>query len=255
MIKNQRPVNVVHHFSMMVDDYHVFTTFKYVGALHKMRRVGIHYKQKRISPNLVHRFLRRDEKVLFFIGCVIIHQRIGETFFLIQNNLDMLVHTITGSRKTNAGTHRIQIREFMPHNQHIVAVFNQLPHSGSQNPAAHLGPFLNSLRDSAVKLKILSGFYRNLIAAASQSHLQGLTGIRLVLFQAVGSHTCANRKRNRHPLGGKDIFRFIQDWKTLLNHSVKIALFQHNQITIPLQTLNKALGAVDSLFQHMVDLT
>ena len=157
-----------------------------------------------------------------------LNQRLGQVLFPVDDDIRLFTRSTDSSRHPRRRADTVQVAEFMPHDQNLVRIFNQLRQRICNHTGFDLGPLFNTFGNAAVKFIQRASLDRRLVAAAPQRHIQCLTCRSFAFSKRLFSPTDTDGQGDRQAarLNFSDI---IQNRKTTLYDLFQMLFLNHHQ--------------------------
>ena len=234
MVENQGVFDMGNHHPVMVDHHHTGHPFQQFPALHKIHRMGVHHDQQGAVCSGLQRLQRTDEQGLLRIGFLShFHQGAGQGLVSVENNVRRLFQALVDSRPhPHRAAHAVQVRIFVPHDEHLVAGLDVVGEGGGYNARPHLIPLFHTFREAAEELiGVALLLDSHLVAAPAQSHVQGLAGPALAFGRVFGPPAHPNGHGGTHIVpGAPDGTDFVQHPEPLLLGLLDVSVIHHKQV-------------------------
>ena len=179
--------------------------------------IGIHHYYNCIIiyqiPGLITGYKHRW--LIFWIIHISHHKRPYGCGRIIYNNIYSLSKSLTCTINTNSCTQGIHICDLVSHNNHTILSTHKFLQCLCFYPRFHPGGFLHLLSLTAIISNIVSVFDHYLISAASQSHLNGNSGILIILNIISRVQSDTNTEGNRHFISNINSLNLIQNMESL----------------------------------------
>ena len=145
--------------------------------------VGIHHNYYRI---VIHQFfglitVHKHGRLIIWILHKSTHQRPNGCGRIIDHNMHRLTKSLTGTVNTDPSSQSIHICDLVSHNHHSILGAHKFLQSLSLHSCLHSGWFLHLLCLAANVGNIIFIFDHYLITATAQCHLNGNSGIFVIL--------------------------------------------------------------------------
>ena len=141
----------------------------------------------------------------------------------------------------------------MAHDQQPVLIFHQFPEGVGLHAGLHPGGLLHLLGFAAVILNLIRILHHRLVASAAQGHVDGGSGILVVLAVGVAVHTDPDAQGHRHVVADVDGLYVLQNGEPVLLDPGNVLLLDGKEIFVLLHLFHDAVHTGDIFVDLAVD--
>ena len=251
MVQKQRPVNMAHCHTVMVDNDNSLAFFVDFLALQQTYLIGIHHNQQCIGCDNLQRLVRRNE--VPSASCVKegFQERPRQRRIAVNGNNRRYAAHLTHPQSAHSRTYRIQVAHAMPHDDDTVALFDQVAQRMGNNTAAHMTALFHAMGDAAVKFKSIHGFHRSLVTAAPQRNINTFACHLVAFLQSLAAAAYTNGQRGQP--AGMQRPNLVENLETFFQHPANVPFLHHSNIAAVGNPAKETCASADILLQQTVD--
>ena len=248
-------IDIIRRPAVMVDDADLGNCLQQRLAFHLAGPVRIHHHQGTAVVAHQQRVLTGNKDVPVFGNLPnLVHQPLGGIVFQIQNDIRFFPFLPAQTVHTHGGTHRVQIRVLVSHDEHLAALVDQLRHGIGHHPGTNLAAVIRFLGTPAVEGEVEAIFDHRLIAAPAQRHFnrQRREFVALIIRRSIHAQAKGNRRANSCRI--RHLMDLLQQRELILNGLIQSALFKNKQEPVPFQLAKQSLIAFRPLGDGIIEL-
>ena len=172
----------------------------------------------------------------------------------VQNDFDRFAHLLNRIVKSHRCTQAVEVGKAMAHNQHVLAGIEQLAQGCRHDTGLNFGALLDALGHAAIEFVAVFILDSCLVAAASQRHIQRLSGELFSLQKALSVASDTDGEGGRHLVVCVDLAHGIEDGKAFLDDGAHVSLLKRHKVTVLFQLFDDAVVVFDVTFDLILDL-
>ena len=226
--------NNIFALSMVVKNDNRLCLIQQLRALGVARSAGIHHNDCRMIIICFKRLLAADEQIIripFLRGKVFFYRTQGCRHF-IQHDLHFFSKLTTGTVNADGRAKSIYVTDGMPHDKKFIPAHHDLSQSQCFYPCFY-PCVLATLTAVTAEIKyIIPCLSYDLIAATTQSQVNGCTGILIILHIFFTSASDTNTQCDSDLVSRLDIFYIFQNAVFIVFQFFQIPLFEYDKIFV-----------------------
>ena len=223
-------------------------------ALHLVRAVGIHDHQGAAVIAVQQGVLAGNEYIFVFRHLHdLFDQLLSRIVLQVQHDIGRLALFAAQAGDAHGGTHGIQVRIFVAHDEHLAALADELHEGIGGDTAADLAVALSFFGAAAVEVEIHPVLHNSLVAAAAQGHFNGKRCELVGLLEGLRIHTNTDGHRGCQAGGVGDLVNILQQGEFAVHQLLQIPLFKDEQEAVALQAAKQAVIVLGPVGDGIVD--
>ena len=247
MVIQRRIGDIIHSAAMMVDDGDPPCGTEQVGTGHLIGTVGIYHDHQGAGIQFRFRFrLAQKDSGIFRQGSQTFDHDGAGNRGVLSDNIGGNVSGAGDGTDACGSTYRVQIGEFMSHDNDLGGGGNELVQCAGHDAAFDLSAPLRLFGAAAVKFECLRIFDHNLVAASAECHLQRQGG-ELEHFLKSASHADADGQSGSEAIGAGDFLHRLQQGEFALTIGGEMLFLKDEQVAVSVIPADQAVGGSDPL--------